>query len=166
MTLIGNYVFRLLCCAVLCSIVIVLFPEGRMKELVRTCTGVFLMVVLLSPVLKLKLPDINNAPLEEFFEQGKAASSAGEEYRILQRQKIIKEYLEAYIMDKGSSLVQDLSVYVEVDTQGVPTCVDLYGTCSYDEQRKMTVILEEELGIAKEDQRWNGQHKNVPSEIP
>ena len=165
MNLFGNYIFRILCCAVLCSIVIILFPEGKMKELVRTCTGIVLTVVLLSPAVKCKLPDMD-APLEEFYEQGKTVASAGGDYAIWQRQKIIKETLEAYIIDKGSSMIQDLYVCVEVDTQGIPTGVDLYGSYSHDEKQKMTMILEEELGIAKEDQRWNGQQKNVQSEIP
>lgn len=152
----GTYVFRLLCCAVVCGILLSLFPEGRMKGLFRLFAGIFLTVTLLRPEFPVSVPELTEIG-SDYLKQGRAAAAEGEMEARQQRHRYIKETLEAYILDKAEAIGCRLSVQVELDRDGCPEQVILSGKISGEDRRKLERILTEELGIAKEEQHWNGQ---------
>ena len=69
---------------------------------------------------------------------------------------IIKAETEAYILDKASQLNVELSVEVTIDEENIPTAVTLSGEVSPYARRQLQEIIESDLGIAKENQRWTG----------
>ena len=155
MHVVASALHRFLCGVVLCSIVLSLFPEGRMKELLRMFTGIFLSVILLSSIPSVKLPDFEGIK-EDYLQQAQTAAADGENYTRQQYLKFIKQQLEAYILDIAHRNGCALTVRVEVDGDGYPVSVALWGNVSSDERKALEVIISEELGIAKEDQQWNG----------
>ena len=155
MGMLGNAVYRVLCSVIACSIILSLFPEGRMKELLRGFSGIFLTVILLSFLPGMKLPDLEGIG-GDYFRQAQKAAAAGEDYARHQYREYIKQRLEAYILDTAKTIGCELRVHVEVDGNGCPVSAALWGDISPEERRELETILSEELGIAKEDQQWNG----------
>ena len=158
----GSYVFRILCCAAVCGIALSLFPDGRMKAMVRLFAGIFLTITVLRPGMALELPDLEGW-VAEYRRQGRSAAAAGEDYAAQQRHQFIKDGLEAYILDKAASLGCTLTVRVVLDGEGYPAGVVLTGNVTEEGRRELEALLQEELGIAKEDQQWNGQQTPPPS---
>lgn len=159
---IGAYVFRILCCGAVCGAVLSLFPESRMKGMVRILAGAFLTITVLRPGISLELQDPEDW-LHDYRQQGQQAAAAGEDYAHRQKQQFIKEALEAYILDKAASLGCSLAAQVELDEEGCPTGVVLSGSVTEESRRELEAFLWEELGITKEDQQWNGQQIPPPS---
>lgn len=135
----------------------ILDEKGSAAALLRLIGGVFLMLTVLTPAAKLDFSGIEDY-LERFSLDGtdiaaEGAASAGDEYRA-----IIKEKVEAYILDKAAAMGQSLSVEVilsDADTP-VPEGVKLWGDVSACEKMRLQEMMETELAIAKENQIWIG----------
>ena len=69
---------------------------------------------------------------------------------------IIKEETEAYILDKAADLHANLHVEVTVGEDNLPTAVTLSGEASPYARRQIQAIIANDLGIAKENQKWIG----------
>lgn len=165
MSVLGSFTYRILCSVVLYSILSSLLPEGQIKKQLRIVFGIFLTMILLSSAVDFELPDFEGIKAD-FEHQAQTAVAAGEAYSLQQKQKIIKETLEAYILDKADTYGCRLTVRVEVNDDGYPESVYLWGKIPSDIQKKMESMLSEELGIAKEDQQWNGLHMENHSAVP
>ena len=70
--------------------------------------------------------------------------------------RIIQEKTEAYILDKAGQLGLQLQAEVSVSEteEPVPWAVVLSGEVKPDQKRRLEAILEQELGIARENQQW------------
>ena len=155
MGIVGSAVYRFVCCVILCGVLFSLVPDGRIKELLRTCFGIFLTVILLSVLSGVELSDLQSISWD-YVQQAQSAADAGEAYARQQYREFIKQKLEAYILDIAKEYGCSLSVQVIVDAEGYPVSVTLWGDIATDERKKLEVVIAEELGIAKEDQQWNG----------
>lgn len=151
----GHYFFRILCCALISSICLSLFPEGKTRGMVRIFAGGLLILTMLRPDVSVELPDLEGM-LWEYRYQAQSAASAGEDYARYQRRQFIIEAIEAYILDKGNALGCYLTVTVELDAEGYPATVVLSGSATEEAKRNLEALLQDELGIAKEDQQWIG----------
>lgn len=163
--MVENAVMRILCCTIMCVVVFSLFPDGKMKGVLRVAAGITLTITLLAPVSDLKLPDLE-ALGEDYLRQGSAATAVGEDYAGMCRQEFIKKEIEAYILDKADVLSCELSAAVEVNAEGYPISIVLWGDVSESQRRKLEDILWKDLGIAKEDQQWNGSQIHRQFGIP
>lgn len=155
MALLGEYIFRLTCCALLCNIVLSFLHDGTIKSLIRMITGIFLTITAIYPLMDFSIPDLDSFD-ENYFLQGQSAAIVGEDYAQNSRREIIKSSLEAYILDKASMLGCDIAVQIELDEEGCPDGVTFSGAVTPDIRKKLESIITEDLGIAKEDQQWNG----------
>ena len=131
--------------------------KGSASALLRLIGGVFLVLTILTPLTKMDFSGIDGY-LESFSADGEdiaanGAACAENEYRT-----IIKERVEAYILDKAAAAGASLSVEVTLSDEDVPVPVwiRLSGEITPDAKGQLQQILEEELGIAKEDQIWIG----------
>ena len=72
--------------------------------------------------------------------------------------QIIKDKTEAYILDKAASLGVDLQVDVILSDTAPPLPVEvlLIGAASPYAKAQLSTMIADELGIAKEAQRWTG----------
>ena len=165
MGMLGNAVYRFLCCVILCGILCALFPDGKIKGLVRTFLGIFLTVILLSSFSVVELPDLEEIK-GDYLQQAQTAAFAGEEYTRQQYRELIKQRVEAYILDTARQYGCALTVQVEVDGDGYPVSAVLWGDIMPAEQKKLETRIAEDLGIAKEDQHWNGLQTRKKSALP
>lgn len=130
--------------------------KGSAGMLLRLIGGLFLTFTLISPVIDLDFTGIFDY-LEEFSESGSDAAVSGELMAREEYRTIIKDKLEAYILDKAKDLGLDLTVEVTLGDDDVPEEVIIRGVASPYGKARLQQMITQDLGIAKENQLWIGQ---------
>ena len=153
MDILGQYALRVIVGALICGILLSMVPEGAYEKLLRLLCGVFLTVILLSPLIK-----IDWEPNLDFFadvlDEGKRQAAVGEDLARQETERIISQRLEAYILDKAGQKGADLHVMVILDADGLPVKAELRGEVTEQARQELSDIMEDALGIAKENQLW------------
>lgn len=156
MNTLREYLFSVICAALVCGIAQQLFRGGS-GELLRVICGAFLAVTVLAPIKDIsweeyldKWPDY---PEQADIIAARGASEANESIT-----EIIKQETQAYILDKAAQLNADISVEVTLSEEElpVPASVSIRGKLLPQSRQRLQSILEEELGISREDQIWIG----------
>lgn len=147
------YIRTVTAAALIVSVLTALAGRGTMGTLFRLTAGVFMALTILSPVLKLELPDMESW-ISSFEIDGVDAAAAGEAMAEDARRGCIKERTQSYILDKAACYGASLKVEVVLDEEGMPAAVMLRGKISPYAKARMTQELEAELGLGKEVQRW------------
>lgn len=151
-----EYLLTVTCAALLCGILCTLADEKQTGgALVKLLCGVFLSLTMILPLPRVRLTQINLSDWE-IGREGEAAAETGLEYARQAKMQIIKTKTEAYILDKASLYELNLTVEVTVsdgDTP-VPEAVVLRGQVSPYAKGQLQRMMETELGIPKEKQRW------------
>lgn len=151
-----QYVITVTEAAILVGILTALTGKnGTSGTLIKLLGGLFLAMAALSPVLKLDfaaLADITAG----YSAEGEAAAAYGEELAQNQYRAIIKERLEAYILDKAAGYEAQLEAEVTVNREGIPESAILRGAVSPYAKQQLKRILAEDLGIGEEAQTWIG----------
>ena len=150
-----QYIISVVAAAIIGVIVTGLFQNGTAKEFIKMVCGLFLAYTVLQPITKLDFAQLADFHLT-FSENAAEAAALGEDLAKESMADIIKAETEAYILDKASQLNVELSVEVAIDEENIPTAVTLSGEVSPYARRQLQEIIESDLGIAKENQRWTG----------
>lgn len=155
MDLIRHYILAITAAAIFCGIVTSLLEgKGSIAALGKLICGVFMAMVVVSPLLHMNLDGWDDWISRLSFD-AEAAAEEGENMAEDMRTAIIKERTEAYILDKAEAL--EVSVQVDVTVKdGIPAEVRLTGDVSPYAKGKLAAYISEELGIPKENQQWNG----------
>lgn len=142
-----------LCCSMICRI------SGSTK-LVRLVSGIVLGIVVLQPLglfrgIRLAESDsLDFAPGEAYVEDGERLARQAQALHI-------QTACEAYILEKAQSLGQQLEVRILLEEDMIPTKAIIRGEVSGKGRTQLEQILENDLGLTKENQRWIGnQEKN------
>lgn len=157
MTELRGYVLSAVAAACFCGIVLSILPKGSTRELLKLLCGLFLAFTALSPLTRL---DLSFA--EEFVNRfaGEAAQTAalGEQYSQKQIRDSIKTETEAYILDKANAIGAAITpeVTLSADPVPIPIGVRICGAISPYARQRLETMLQEELGISKENQLWIG----------
>ena len=155
---IRQYLLTVTAAAIICGMAKTIADEKTVSgTVIRLIAGLIMTLSVLSPVVKLnlgELPDITSA----FVAEGKVAASRGEELAARQAMVIIKDQLQAYILDKAASFGAELEVEVLMPDDGSaqPEGVILWGNVSPYAKARLQDMIEEDLNIAKEKQQWIG----------
>ena len=106
-----QYVFSIICTAMLCAVVSALIQSNHLKKGVKLLCAVVLILTAVNPVCRL---DINEyLQIDTSYEkQAEAFSSKGIAMAQEALSDIIKENTEAYILDKAKELGSCLSVEI------------------------------------------------------
>ena len=155
MAILREYLLRLTCCAVLCSIILSVMQEGRLRQILRLVAAAFLTVTARGPFQNWELPDHLELP-GLYLQNGYEAAAAGEAFASDTRAQIIKEELEAYILDKACDIGCSIAVQVHMTEDGYPESVSVSGKIGEGDRKVLEKLLEEDLGISKERQQWIG----------
>lgn len=153
MTGLAQYILRLSAAAILTAVAQCFPLEGAMRGLVKLVGGVLMAMTLISPLLTLRLPDMDGW-LTSFETGGQAAAASGEQMAREAACTIITERTEAYILDKAAALGAALAVRVRTDETGVPVGVTLRGSLTEEAKLELSRIIASELGIGEEAQQW------------
>lgn len=152
-----SYIVSVVTAAVICGVVTALAKESGTGPLMRLLCGVFLAITALRPLAQVDLEQWLDLPLP-YQQQARHYSAQGEEFaRAAKAQRIMQE-TEAYILDKAKALRAEITVQVVLRETGepLPQTVILTGRISPYAKAQLQRILEEDLGIAKEQQQWTG----------
>lgn len=153
---IRQYILSVVAAGLLCAIAKGLLPEkGLVAALLNLVCGVFLTVVLLSPVKKLEISDFSQL-WTGLSDAGSSFSREGEELAEEAMTEIIKSRAEAYILDKAQTLREDIHVEIGLDESLSPARAEITGTVSPYGRSVLSAYMEDTLGIAKENQTWIG----------
>ena len=155
MGMLKGYLLQLTCCGILCSILLSLLREGSTKSILQLAAGVLLTVTAIAPFRTWEISD----PLELpglYLQEGYEVAASGEDYAMDARTQIIKEELEAYILNKANDMGCSIGVQVHMTREGYPDSVTIIGEVDAQAQKQLEKVLEEDLGISKEQQAWSG----------
>lgn len=150
-----QYVISVVAAAFVCGITLGLFPKGGCRELVKFVCGLFLALAVLHPLARFDFSRMTDLELL-LTDDAAQAVAVGENLNREALCDIIKAETEAYILDKAAEL--DAPIQAEVTLSGtdtpVPVSVRLSGDVSPYVRQQLTRMMQEELGISKENQLW------------
>ena len=156
MAALGRYIFSVSTAAILFSIIQTML-EGKhgATVLVRLIGGLFFAFTVIAPVSDIDLRSIFETHLE-FASSGSAIAASGVDTAENHFREIIRQQSESYILDKAMSYQTpiDVEVMLSHDDTPVPSAVNLKGSVSPYVKQTMSLWLQEEMGISRENQRW------------
>lgn len=150
----SGYILSVTCAGVLAAILRVLAGEGAMGKLTKLLSGLFLAVTVLSPLVRIEIPDPARW-LEDYMAEGEAAAQAGEVMAKEYSASIISAEVEAYILDKAADLGCAVSAEVGLDDGGLPRSVVLAGDIPTAQKAELTRMLAWDLGLGEEAVTWS-----------
>ena len=150
-----TYILSIVAVSILCGILLTLVgSKGPIPQALKLLMGIFVAVTVLRPVVQIRLNGFSNY-IGAFAADGRVVAGIGEEMAMAEAQGIIKQQVQAYILDKATALGAALDAEVTIDGY-TPVQVTLTGSVSPYAKAQLTDWIAETLGIPKEAQRWNG----------
>lgn len=153
---IRQYLLSVILCTIICAITIHISGKtGMVPSVIKLLTGLFILYTVLSPWSKMRLTDLSSY-FSDLKVDASVAVEEGKEASAQYAASIIKSELEAYILDKASSLGLDICVDVIMDESQpqLPHSVKIGGSVSPYAKQRLAQIISDELGIPKENLLW------------
>ena len=147
------YVIRLSVVAVAMGILLSMMPSGTSRTVLRLSGSILLTVIALSPLTELDLSELSGLRFSEMTD-GETLAAMGMDAANDERNAVILDKTTAYILDKAAALGVEITAQVELDGEGIPESVQLQGNVPELIRRRLSYVLEQELGIPKEKQEW------------
>ena len=150
-----TYILSVTAASILCAVLTALAGKGgSTASLMKLMSAVVLAAVIISPVANFTSVNLNRY-LDDLNDLAAEAVANGTEATQESVRKRIIEASEAYILDKAALYELDIDVTVELDEeQLVPTFVEIQGAVSPAARRALEAMLQQDLGIPPEAQRW------------
>ena len=152
---IRQYLLTIIAGAMICAILLRVSSKFAVNTaLIKLLTEIFMLILLVSPLLKLKLPDFSAIIDDTMISD---AISDGELYADTQVDGLIKESVTAYILDKASTLNANIhvEVFLSESLPQIPESVVIYGDVSPYTKTVLKSMIADELGIPEDAQLWN-----------
>lgn len=152
-----EYLLSVTAAAFLCAIVKHIVGEkGSTGKLIPVITGLFLCITVISPVIHIRLGDIEEYFADFSLEAG-VLSTDGYEMANEEMKKIIKKQTEAYILDEAERIGTQITVDVQLSDADLPKpcAVHIQGSTSPYQKQRMSKYISDYLGIPQENQIWN-----------
>ena len=150
-------ILAVIAASLICSIINSLLKDGMIKSAVQLLCGIFLVYTLLTYGRNVDIQFTEHS-FREILADAQYEANMGAEKSKAELAKVIKAECETYILDKAGELGIRVSPEVSVskDSLPLPTRVILQGTVLPDQKEWISQMIADDLGIAKEDQRWIG----------
>lgn len=148
-----QYALTLICTALVCGILLQLFPAGTSGRLLRLICSAVMLCALLAPVRRMALPELEEIT-DGFSDSADAAVQEGMDMARKERLMLIKSELEAYILERAAAMRCTITADICLNEDGYPQSVRLTGKVSEAQQEELGTILSNDLGIPKENQQW------------
>lgn len=148
----GQYILSITVVAMICSLACSFVEGGFAKTPVRMLCGCILALTIVQPFHSIMIPDISSW-LESYMNEAAHYADEGREAADSSVSEIIKQQTEAYILDKANRFNADLTVEISLQ-EYMPVSVNLSGQISPVGKMQMELMLENDLGIAKEHIVW------------
>lgn len=152
---IRQYILSVIIAAMICGISVTVVPSKTGKAWIRLLCGLILTITVIKPLSGVIHLDISLFDPEKWVE-GESITAQAEKQARDSMSVIIKERCEAYILDKANELGVSITadVLLSQDAIPVPVSVTLSGSVSPYLRLKLESIIQEDMGITKENLRW------------
>ena len=156
MTFLRQYLMSLITASIIVGIIASITKSKKSgTSIIRLVSGIFLSLVMLKPILKIEIQDYmdfyNDISLD-----ASAVVDDGKNIYQTEMQTIIKENLEAYILDKASALQLDVDVdiFLSDGIPPIPETIRISGNTSPYNKQVFQTFLADKIGLSKEQQIW------------
>ena len=156
MEAVRTYLLTVIAAAFICTFVVeITGKKSSHATIIRLLSGLFLVITVLSPWIKVNFQNIYNGISDYNFEATSIVLD-GENIAVEAMKEIIKENTEAYILDKANAMGVAIAVSVSVsdDPLPVPNQVEIQGSAGPYAKKQIQEHIENDLGIPKENQLW------------
>ena len=153
-----SYILSVIASAIFVTAIMALIGKSSsFYKILRLMCGLFMTLVLVLPLVRSKIV-IPSYYLEDVYKEADWITANAQAEVQQQICNVIKEQTEAYILEKASALNADITVSVKLalDTQyPTPESVHIKGNISPYARRLLSQTIQDDLGIASEDQVWS-----------
>ena len=152
-----QYLLTLICTSIIAALAVrITEGKGITSSATKLVCGLFLVINLIYPFVRFNLPDYQNI-ISNIKKQSAQISDEGKNAAAETMSDIIKEKLQAYILDKAASIDVALNVQVVMNKSDLtmPESIIISGNISPYQKSRISQIINDELGIPKEKQQWN-----------
>ena len=155
MDAIREYLICVTAAALICGIATRIVKSGAVANVVKLMAGILMALVIVSPLLRIRLDQLMDA-LEDIQISAENIAAEGEKTARTDMEELIIQQLQSYILDKAGSMGVELTVEIELESQGlpIPCAVTLCGSVGPYAKSVLSEYIEENLGIKAEEQRW------------
>lgn len=149
-----QYLISVTAAAIICGICKYFADEKSASgTVISLIAGLIMAITVISPIVTLELGELP-ALSDGFITEAKDIAAVGEELASVEVNSLIIDQLEAYTLDKAASFGAAPEVKFHLDDSMQPEAVTVCGAISPYAKVRLQQILEEDLGIAKENQQW------------
>jgi stage III sporulation protein AF len=156
MQAIREYILSVITAGLLCAIVgKLLNDKGVPATIGKLLTGIIMMISVLAPFAELSADSVLDLKTE-YQTISLDAVQRGEKITSDAMQNSISNSLEAYLLDKAQEMGMELQVEVILsdDLYPIPVKVIISGIASPYGKKRMSQIIEANLGVMEENQVW------------
>lgn len=155
MAWLGSWLLGVTAAAILCALADRLMPDGAVRQAGKVTLGLVMLLALIRPLFQLEV-EPPGALWEGYRAQTAAQVQELEEERDGAMKVLIERELAAYIVDKAEQLGAACTAQVtcRAGENGVflPERAEVQGCFTPEQQEALAQILEEELGISRDQQ--------------
>lgn len=151
-----QYLLRIIAAGILCALITVCFNKNdTISYLVRLICGLFMMLTVISPWKTIQISSLMDSyelqtdEKDNIIAEGKAYSNDA-------LRDVISEQCRTYIVEKAKGMGVDIDAEVMLSQEDLPTpcAVTISGGVSPYAKTRLEELLTQDLGIPKEQQKW------------
>jgi len=159
MELVRTWLMGITAAALIASLADSLSPEGAVKKIGKLASGLLLMVAILNPLMELDHAVLASAMVDyQLKSETYSAALESENQRLMK--SIIEERASAYIQDKAGELGIVCTAKITCRKDGsenlYPAYAVIYGNLSLEQKKTLSRIIEGDLAILTQNQRFEG----------
>lgn len=155
MSMLPRYILSVVCGAVLCSLIALLFDaKSAVSGVIKMVLGVIMTLIILKPIIGTETFDLE-AYLQNFQGNRELAVEDGINYAKQAKTEFIKEKVETYILEKASSLGADVAVEISLNDEDMPVAVEFTGNIAPYLKGQLEEYLQQNFRIQKESITWS-----------
>ena len=146
---------------IVCSIAILMTPEGRVKKALNVICAVAMCAAVASPLAELDF-DAYSKAMARYELDAERYISQGEDYSKNLNRTIIEDECRAYILDKADEIGAELSeVRVTAlwssDGYWYPHEAEIVSSAADEQKSRLSDYIQAQLGISISDQNWSDE---------
>ena len=155
MSIVADYILSVVCAAVLCDIIGILFDGKKtVSGVVNLVLGIVMTVIILKPVLFTKTLTLNTYWNNLQYVR-ESTLAEGSTYAKIYQSEFIKDKVESYIIEKINSLGADAVVEVSLNDENLPVAAKFTGNLLPYTKVQLETYLQTSFGIQKECVTWS-----------
>lgn len=154
---IRTYLLGVIATAVICSLVQKLMTQKcAYSIIIKLMSGLVLAFAVVAPLTDLTTPGMNGLS-DAYVYEASMAVEEGKQSTKEAMSKVILEQTKSYILDKAAEMNVNLHVQIKLSDDEIPRplSITLSGSIAPYAKNQMQTIIERDLGIRKENQKWN-----------